>query len=145
MHNNVGNISMVAGIISFVLGVFCAWSPTRGDRLPPIGFSIGITIGGCNQILAQIIGYRVIQRYKVLKERLLQSVDASSHEYNALANERDTCLKIHIFCMAGLFFSACGIPAMMRVVDNQVTFMVIGFSVLQIATFFMARSFYVRK
>jgi len=144
MHNNVGQVAMIAGLISFVLGAFCAWSPTRGDRLPPRGFSIGITIGGSMQLLAQVLGYRAIQRYKVLKESLLLNTEETSQEYQELVIKRDACLKSHIYYMAGLFLCACGVPAMMRISNNEVTYILLGIAVLQIASVFMTRSFYAK-
>lgn len=59
---------MIAGVIGFLLGLYCAWSPTRPGH--DQGFAIGITIGGAMQIMAQAVGYVSIRKYQRLKREV---------------------------------------------------------------------------
>lgn len=135
-HVYVGRIGMVAGLVGFALGAYCAWSPHRGtDR----GFAIGITIGGAMQVLAQVGGYASIRRYQILKREageLTASIPdkvgeetyyGSMNEKQArpsftrldqLTSEMNRALRMHVKCMVGLFAVACGVPALLRIVGD---------------------------
>lgn len=116
LHIFVGRVGMVAGALGFVFGVVCAWWPTRD--LPPTGFRIGITIGGCAQLLYQYLGYRAIKRYQTLKQQVLE-IEASSvvlDDRIRLESDRDEALAEHIVNMVALFVVGCSAPGMVRLV-----------------------------
>ncbi len=138
-HVYVGRIGMIAGVVGFVLGAYCAWSPSRPNH--DQGFAIGITIGGVMQLMAQAGGYFSIRKYQRLKQEIEDltsyvadegtsdmnygSMDESggglvnpSTKIDELTVERDEALKTHIKCMIGLFAVACGIPALLRIVGD---------------------------
>jgi hypothetical protein len=112
---------MVSGLISFVFGAYCAWWPYRTNR-PPLGFSIGITIGGILQIVAQYIGYTSIRTYQALKGQVNEMEKCNQHgeALDNLKEQKDTALRNHVNGMVSLFLAACGIPAGMRLVDSYV-------------------------
>ena len=119
LHVWIGRLGLIFGYISFAAGAYCAWWPGRGDKLPDLGFAIGITVGGIAQVNAQTAGYRGIQKFKELKVQILelQRVDhkkTKTAEINELCKRKDDALRIHIFNMVGLFVAACGIPAGIR-------------------------------
>ena len=120
-HVWIGRVGMVSGLISFVFGVYCAWWPYRINR-PPIGSSIGITIGGVGQIVAQFIGYTAIRKYKALKIQVKEMEDCNLHgeALDSLKQQKDSALRYHVFSMVGLFTGACGVPAGMRLIDSYV-------------------------
>lgn len=117
-HVWVGRIGMVAGIISFILGLYCAWWPYR-EIIPPLGFSIGITFGGIMQILSQKNGYRAICKFKRLKLEVeeMERGGKKGEELETLKDEKEVALRSHIYNMVALFVAACGIPAGIRIAD----------------------------
>lgn len=130
LHTWVGRVGMVAGLISFPLGAFMAWSRLgkAGVGGTNLGFSIPITIGGFAQVVTQYFGYRAIRKYKKIKNEIaMRSINlavASKEEKSKLDNEieqlhveKDRALRFHIGNMIGLFASACGIPAGMRLAE----------------------------
>lgn len=112
-HVWIGRIGMVMGLISFALGLFCAWWPYRQ---PPFGFSFGITIGGVAQIAAQRAGYRAIRRFRTLKAEVEEKerVGSKREELDELKQAKESALRSHIYNMVSLFVAACGIPAGLR-------------------------------
>jgi hypothetical protein len=120
-HVVIGRVGMMAGILSFIFGVVCAWWPTR--ELPPTGFSIGITIGGAFQVYYQVMGYVAIKKYQRLKREIieLEEADAATDDDEAtigaleeLKKDRDEALVQHIQNMVALFAIGCSAPAMVR-------------------------------
>ncbi|KAI2491184.1 hypothetical protein MHU86_23379 [Fragilaria crotonensis] len=117
-HVWIGRIGMVFGLVSFAFGLYCAWWPYR-PITPPFGFSIGITIGGVAQIITQRAGYQAIQRFYVLKAKVMEIEEATgeSEELETLKTQKETALRTHVYNMVALFVSACGIPAGLRIAD----------------------------
>lgn len=140
-HIWVGRIGMIAGLISFAFGIFCAWYPHRENK-PPRGFSIGISIGGVGQIVLQVGGYLLIRKYQEIG-RILETMNNEESVTTSTINEvrsssvaKDTWQKStpscnedqvdklkearkealigHVICMVILFATACGSPALMR-------------------------------
>lgn len=111
-HIWIGRIGLVLGIMGFITGAILVWFIY--DYTENWGFSIGITFGGCQQMVAQYRGYKAIRSYQNIK------VQISSGEYNkeeliALQDEQDKHLSLHIENMVALFVMACGIPALIRI------------------------------
>jgi hypothetical protein len=111
---------MVAGIFSFAMGFCCAW---LRPVVPPLGFSIGITVGGLAQLMSQLAGYRAIRRYQQfgkqldeLKESGPVSTPEKTAQRSELEQKREASLRTHIFNMVALFSVACGSPALLRVI-----------------------------
>lgn len=98
LHKWMGRVGMVAGYVSFALGFYCTW---LRSSLPPMGFRVGITIGGLAQVAAQTIGYSSIKVYQ-----------KAAHP-----DVRRKALLTHISSMVSLFTAACSIPAALRIVD----------------------------
>ena len=117
-HVWIGRIAMIAGLVSFGLGAFCSWWPYRETR-PPMAFSIGITLGGIGQVIAQCIGYNAIRRFKALKARLedMEEAKIQEDELEECKRQKESALRTHIYSMIALFVAACGIPAGMRIAD----------------------------
>ena len=125
VHTFVGRLGMIAGIIGFVSGAYCAWSPAR-EPLPPRSFSVGITIGGVAQLWLQYRGFVAIRKFKALKEKIKEKEDislasndndtgeASEVDLESLRAEKDAALSRHIYNMVGLFAVGCGVPALVR-------------------------------
>jgi len=119
-HVWIGRIGMMAGLFSFVFGLYCAWWPWRSVK-QALGFSIGITVGGVMQITTQMAGYRAIKKYQYLKT-LGSAADSI---------ELERAIKTHVYNMIGLFVAACGIPAALRLAgmfptDLLVTLAMVG-------------------
>lgn len=114
-HVWIGRIGMVMGLISFALGLFCAWWPYRQVR-PPFAFSFGVTIGGLAQIAAQRRGYRAIRRFRTLKAEVeeKEKMGLKREELDELKQAKESALRNHIYNMVALFVAACGIPAGLR-------------------------------
>ena len=117
-HVWIGRAGMVSGLTSFGFGLYCAWWPYRPIR-PPLGFSIGITIGGIAQIATQRAGYRAIKRFQVLKAKLKEAEEgkAGNEEMEELKTQQNLALRKHVYNMVTLFVSACGIPAGLRMAE----------------------------
>ena len=134
-HIVIGKIGMLCGVIGFVGGLVCVI--TQWHELDK-GFSIGITIGGSLQMMLQSKGYQAIQEYRRIKEQQQQqSTDQpwSAEDIAALQHQRNNALRTHICCMVGLFVSACGTPALMRLVDKlgfqSTTALLVGMGAMQ--------------
>lgn len=108
---------MLAGFASFILGFYCTW--LRGAELDD-GFRIGITIGGLSQVAGQIIGWRSIRQYKEICCQMKKLKKATSQDNDETLAEmeelKQSALKDHVYNMTGLYTSACGSPAMIRLV-----------------------------
>lgn len=118
LHVWLGRVGMVSGLLSFVMGFYCAW---LRPVVPPLGFSVGITVGGVAQIVAQVAGYRAIRRYGRYSRELeaMSESGPATPEKDAqrsdLQMKRDASLRTHIYNMVALFAVACGAPALLRV------------------------------
>lgn len=132
MHIWIGRIGMVAGIISFSLGAFLAWSRLGLDTVggTTLAFALPITIGGIAQLSAQYNGYLAIRQYKSLgneidvKLRQAEDVSVSKEqkvyvmdEIEIMKSLQRKALRKHIGNMISLFVSACGIPAGIRLAE----------------------------
>lgn len=132
MHVWVGRIAMVAGIISFSLGAFLAWSRLGLDTVggTTLAFALPITIGGIAQLNAQYNGYFAIRQFKSLENdinvKLRQTEEPAvpkerkaylTEEINILKLSQRKALRKHIGNMISLFVSACGIPAGIRLAE----------------------------
>eukprot|EP00543_Licmophora_paradoxa_P011689 CAMPEP_0202474274 /NCGR_PEP_ID=MMETSP1360-20130828/92292_1 /ASSEMBLY_ACC=CAM_ASM_000848 /TAXON_ID=515479 /ORGANISM="Licmophora paradoxa, Strain CCMP2313" /LENGTH=383 /DNA_ID=CAMNT_0049101383 /DNA_START=57 /DNA_END=1208 /DNA_ORIENTATION=- len=124
-HVWVGRVALVMGAVGVVSGLYCSWWPYREARPSSIGSSIGLSMGGTAQVILQIAGYRAIQKYQRLKRMIEEEVGNDSSSSNTITNEilegwkkeKDSALRNHILNMIALFTVACGVPAMIRVVD----------------------------
>mmetsp|Transcript_7882 Transcript_7882/g.11403 ORF Transcript_7882/g.11403 Transcript_7882/m.11403 type:complete len:345 (+) Transcript_7882:20-1054(+) len=127
-HVWVGRVALVMGAVGVVSGLYCSWWPYRETRPSSIGSSIGLSMGGTAQVILQIAGYRAIQKYQRLKRMIEEEVgNDSSSSSNTITitneilegwkKEKDSALRNHILNMIALFTVACGVPAMIRVVD----------------------------
>ena len=117
-HIWIGRIGMISGLVSFGFGLYCAWWPYR-KILPPLGFSIGITVGGIAQILTQWSGYRAIRQFSSLKAKVkdMEQANKKGEQLDKLKDQTEAALRTHIYSMVSLFVLACGIPAGMRIAD----------------------------
>ena len=117
-HVWIGRIAMISGLVSFGLGLYCAWWPYR-PITPPMGFSLGITIGGIAQIFTQRSGYLAIKRFNALKAKVndMERSKKQGDELEELKKQKESALRTHIYNMVALFVAACGIPAGMRIAD----------------------------
>lgn len=117
-HIWIGRVGMVSGVVSFVIGLYCAWWPYR-EMAPPLGFSIGITVGGVMQVLTQKNGYLAIKRFGLLKREVEEMVrlNQRGEPLEKLKQEKEAALRSHIYNMVCLFVVACGIPAGLRIAD----------------------------
>jgi hypothetical protein len=151
-HVWIGRVGMISGLISFILGAYCAWWPYRINR-PSFGFSIGITIGGISQIAAQCFGYTAIRRYQALKAKIneLEMQDQQGNEIESFKLQRDSALRFHVGSMVLLFVVACGIPAGMRLVTSyvpenlQTVFIVLLVSLLVVITRPFTKNYFRKK
>ena len=132
MHIWVGRTGLIAGIFSFSIGAFLAWTRLGLESVggTTLGFALPITIGGIAQIFAQYNGYKAIRLYKSLKEEILIKTQASheihtskdeqyilSMELDVLKLNQQKALGNHIGNMISLFVTACGIPAGIRIAE----------------------------
>ena len=115
-HIWVGRYGLILGVFGFVTGFYLTW--LTPDVTNPLGFSIGITSGGIAQMVSEFLGYKAIRKYKEIKSTLEASPHMDEAERFQLEDEQDKCLILHIDAMIGLFFLACGIPAMIRLVGT---------------------------
>lgn len=144
-HIYVGRFGMIAGLIGFIFGTYCAWSPYRPYPVDQ-GFAIGITIGGAMQVMTQVMGYMSIRKYQRLRKEvddlmMMSTADGDGIYYGSmddggngnvggtgqhtqlelleqLTKKKDEALKGHVGMMIGLFAVACGIPAALRILDS---------------------------
>eukprot|EP00525_Craspedostauros_australis_P014044 CAMPEP_0198114198 /NCGR_PEP_ID=MMETSP1442-20131203/5651_1 /TAXON_ID= /ORGANISM="Craspedostauros australis, Strain CCMP3328" /LENGTH=243 /DNA_ID=CAMNT_0043771457 /DNA_START=328 /DNA_END=1059 /DNA_ORIENTATION=- len=143
LHVWMGRMGMVMGIVGFVFGAILALG--RFIYIDPT-FAIAITSGGIFQLMAQFFGYRSIRRYQQIKARLEDGSVTEDDDKEALKAEQHTCLQFHIGNMAGLFFSACGIPAMIRLSsvptgEDSIVLILIGIGILNFLGLAMAATF----
>lgn len=117
-HTIIGKVGMVFGFVSFGLGFYCAW--LRRVK-PPLGFSIGITIGGVAQVISQIVGWNAIrnhQRYSNEAKEILTKNDdmnqADRTKLQELETKKQASLMTHVYNMVALYIVACGAPALLR-------------------------------
>ena len=82
------------------------------------GFSLGITFGGIQQMIAQHRGYKAIRSFQNIKGQISSGEYNSEEKLIALQDEQDKQLSIHIENMIGLFVMACGIPALIRISES---------------------------
>jgi hypothetical protein len=118
-HVWLGRVGMVAGVLSFIMGFYCAW---LRPVVPPLGFAIGITIGGVAQLVSQFAGYRAIRQYQKFSKQLDELKEAGSistpekkEQRAELEKKKEKSLRVHIFNMVALFTVACGSPALIRI------------------------------
>jgi hypothetical protein len=155
VHTWVGRTGLGAGIISFSLGAFLAWSRIGLDGVEgtTVSWALPITIGGIFQLFAQYFGYKAIRLYKSLKEEISTrtrefqdsriSTDENAfrtQELNELKLTQRRALGNHIGNMIGLFVNACGIPAGIRMAEllgGQNDMITISIIVAMIGTFSM--------
>jgi len=120
-HIMVGRVGMALGVIGFMFGMYCSWWPGR-DPLPPLGFSIGITIGGVAQMGLQIAGYSAIRRFQKLRDQLDESTPEQDSfllvDREELERQKKKALIAHIDSMVSLFVIACGTPAALRLAPS---------------------------
>lgn len=133
VHEWVGRIGFVAGVISFVLGAFLSWWRLGkvGEGGTKLGFALPISIGGILQLAAQYNGFISIRKYKRLTQEIAELAqdqdqnDCTSKELQGrqaqelenLKVEQRKALRLHIGHMVTLFVNACGIPAGIRLVE----------------------------
>jgi hypothetical protein len=131
MHIWVGRIGLLAGVVSFSLGAFLAWSRLGLQSVggTTLGFALPITIGGVAQLSAQYNGYKAIRQYKTLNEEITartkdyqqthisKEKEALRVQLEALTLFKQKALRNHIGNMISLFVSACGIPAGIRLAE----------------------------
>jgi Kef-type K+ transport system membrane component KefB len=114
--------------VGFITGVVLAW---HLDFDPDeLGFSIGITVGGTIQMLAQHLGYHAIKRHQHAKAEIAKIAGEVGLEekVDELRKERDEALQMHVRCMLAVFFLGCGIPSIMRISvgdNNWITYVLI--------------------
>ena len=112
-HIWIGRIGLVLGIMGFITGAILVWFIY--DHTENWGFSIGITFGGIQQMVAQYRGYKAIQSFQNIKLRISSGEYNSEEKLIALQDEKDKQLSLHIENMVVLFIMACGIPALIRI------------------------------
>jgi hypothetical protein len=131
-HTWVGRIGLTAGIISFTLGAYLAWSRLGRETVDgtTLSFAIPITIGGIIQVCAQYFGYIAIRQYKCIEQEIQikqrhpdensltkEQEDEYEQDLNRLRVAQRKALRKHIRSMISLFVSACGIPAGIRLAE----------------------------
>lgn len=99
--------------MGFITGAILVWFIY--DYTENWGFSIGITFGGCQQMITQYRGYKAIQSFQNIKLRISSGEYNSEEKLIALQDEKDKQLSLHIENMVALFIMACGIPALIRI------------------------------
>ena len=112
-HIWIGRIGLVLGVIGFVTGAILVWFIY--DYTENWGFSVGITFGGIQQMIAQYRGYKAIRSFQNIKVQIESGEYNSEEKLIALQDEKDKQLSIHIENMVALFIMACGIPALIRI------------------------------
>jgi len=114
-HVWIGRGGLLLGVIGFLTGAVLTWFIY--DYTQSWGFSIGITYGGLEQMRAQFSGYRAIRRFQKVKAQIDACEYVDNEELCALQDEQDEHLGNHVEYMINLFLLACGIPAMIRIVE----------------------------
>lgn len=114
-HIWIGRAGLSLGVVGFITGFILTWVIL--DASSNLGFSIGITYGGLAQMQVQYTGYRAITRFQKIKAQIEASEYNTQQELDTLQEQQDNHLSDHILCMINLFVLACGIPALIRVVD----------------------------
>jgi hypothetical protein len=131
-HEWIGRLGLMAGVVSFTLGAFLSWSRLGkvGEGGTTLGFALPITIGGILQLNSQYNGFIAIRRYKKLSQDIRALTNGGkndrtsneqqpqrANELEDLQVEQRKALRLHIGHMIGLFVSACGIPAGIRLAE----------------------------
>ena len=126
-HIYIGRAGLLLGVVSFVSGFYLAWARYfKSDR----AFCISISAGGILQIWLEIRGYHAIRRYKYLKAKLenyasniedtTESNDTiSPDQVDEITKQMNESLRTHILSMLSLFVLACGIPAVIRAINES--------------------------
>ena len=112
-HIWIGRIGLVLGVMGFITGAILVWFIY--DSTENWGFSLGITFGGIQQMIAQYRGYKAIRSFSNIKAQISSGKYKDKEELIALQDEQDKQLSIHIENMVALFIMACGIPALIRI------------------------------
>jgi hypothetical protein len=136
-HIWIGRIGMIGGVIGYIFGLYCCWLPFRSVPLPPLSFSIPISIGGFLQVNGQYQGYQSIRRFQSITKQIegnnamavventtndnyVSSYQGSSNDdlsllsSSSLIQQQQNELTNHITHMIGVFVFGCGIPGMIR-------------------------------
>eukprot|EP00956_Cyclotella_meneghiniana_P026464 scaffold57263_cov59-Cyclotella_meneghiniana.AAC.1 len=139
-HIWIGRVGLLLGVMGFVTGVVVVW--VVYDYTENWGFSIGITFGGIQQMIAQYKGYKAIRSFKDIKSEISSGKYKNNEtEFKLLREEQDKQLSTHIECMINLFALACGIPALIRISDVYEIHLLILFGMANILSFAMAKPF----
>ena len=139
-HILIGRVGLVLGVMGFVTGVVVVW--IIYDYTENWGFSIGITFGGTQQMIAQYKGYKAIRAFQDIKRQISSGEYKNNEkELNLLRKEQDKQLSTHVECMIRLFVLACGIPALIRISDAYEIHLLILFGIANILSFAMTNSF----
>ena len=112
-HLWIGRIGLLLGVMGFVTGAILVWFIY--DYTENWGFSVGITFGGIQQMIAQYRGYKAIRSFRNIKLQIVSGEYKGEKELIILQDEQDKQLSIHIENMVALFVMACGIPALIRI------------------------------
>ena len=131
-HIWLGRIGMIMGIVSFIAGLILSWT-----RIESVGIdcAIFISLGGLGQMASQYMGYRAIKRYQYISKELSErqhyrymsnngdrttskDIIDNDNQCQLLQIKKDEALKEHVKFMIMLFVLACGIPAVMRVLED---------------------------
>lgn len=117
LHIWAGRFGLICGVVGFLSGLVLTWTRVGSDDL---GFSIFISIGGVIQMGAEYKGYHAIKKYQELKKQVGLMTGNELFTLESLVElqvAKDKSVKDHIAYMVVLFVMACGIPAIIRVLD----------------------------
>ena len=116
-HIWLGRVGLILGVVGFATGFVLVWFDPLYDYSSNWGFSVGITFGGFAQMRQEILGWKSIKKFQMIKAQIRAGEYRDREELVLLTDEQDTQLTVHIQSMIGLFVLACGIPALLRVCD----------------------------
>jgi len=136
-HIWIGRIGLALGLMGFITGAILVWFIY--DYTENWGFSIGITVGGIQQMAAQYKGYKAIRSFQKIKLQISSGKYKDKEEVIALHDEQDKQLSIHIENMVALFVMACGIPALIRISEAYEIHILILIGIANILNFVMAK------
>jgi len=122
--------------MGFITGAILVWFIY--DYTENWGFSIGITFGGIQQMVAQCKGYKAIRSFQNIKAQI-ESGEYNKEELIALQDEQDKQLSIHIENMVALFIMACGIPALIRISEAYEIHILILIGIANVLNIAMAK------
>lgn len=139
-HIWLGRVGLILGVFGFATGFILVWFVY--DFSQNWGFSIGITYGGFAQMQLEILGWKSIKKFQMIKAQINAGEYKDREELVLLQDEQEAQLTAHIQSMIRLFVLACGIPALLRICD------VVGYGYLPLfliivysLTYFMTRPF----